>query len=99
MRRKRRGWLIALGLVLLLLPAALVYVHVTRVRGPTGIALDPSNLQPMALPISPDDAWPIFTDDADAADAYRKTIAAWDDSARSIRSKPNSSMITKSNFA
>jgi hypothetical protein len=79
----RRGWLISLCLVIIVALAVAAITRVSIMSAPAGLALDPSNLTPMALPVSPDEAWPIFTDDADAAPAYRKAIDAWDDSAES----------------
>jgi len=46
---------------------------------PTGIGLEAANFEPIALPMNPDAAWPLVTDDTDAGPFYTKAIAAWTD--------------------
>jgi hypothetical protein len=77
------GWLISAVLAALILAPVAWLISQSRMSAPTGIALDSANLEALAEPMSPDDAWPIFTDDADAGDIYRQVIDGWNDDTES----------------
>src|ERR1700722_12592809 len=77
------GWLISAVLAVLILAPVAWLARQSQLSSPSGIALDPANLEALAAPVSPDSAWPIFTEDADAGDLYGKVIATWSDEADS----------------
>ena len=77
------GWLISAALAILILSPVAWLAGQSRMSAPTGIALDPENLEALAEPMSPDEAWPIFTDDSDAGPIYRQVIDSWTDDADS----------------
>jgi hypothetical protein len=77
----RIGWIIAVVLAALILAPVGWLVQAGRMSPPSGIGREATNLEPIALPISPDDAWPLFSDDGDAAPLYAKAIDAWDSNA------------------
>jgi hypothetical protein len=75
------GWLISLVLAGLILTPVAWLARMSSVTAPRGIALDPKNLMAMELPMSPEEAWPIFSDDSDAGDSYKQVCAAWNSDA------------------
>jgi len=80
------GWMISAALAVLILAPVAWLANLSRMSAPTGIGLDPANLQIMELPVSPDDVWPKEAPGADAssrsaADLYNKVIAGWDSDA------------------
>jgi hypothetical protein len=77
----RLGWIIAIVLSASILAPVGWIVRAGRLSAPTGIGLDPENFKPIALPLAPDTAWPIFTDDGDAGPVYARVIDAWNDDA------------------
>jgi hypothetical protein len=72
------GWLISAVLAAVILAPLVWLGQMSGMSAPADVATNPANLKKLNLPVDPDEAWPIFTDDAYASDAYLRLIDSWD---------------------
>ncbi|HTW95588.1 MAG TPA: hypothetical protein VMD30_12375 [Tepidisphaeraceae bacterium] len=76
----RLGWILAVLSVAVICGLIAILLEMEQPTPPTALTADASNLDVIALPISPQDAWPLpDADNRDAGDLYRKVIDSWDD--------------------
>ena len=73
-----QGWVISAFLAFVIVGTLFWLFAVSRVSAPTDLTKDPANLAAVALPVAPEDAWELATQEGDAAGPYNQAIDAWD---------------------